>query len=99
MDVGIGLPSTIRGVEREQLLDCARRAEARGFSTLGTIDRIVYDAHEPLIALTATAAVTERACPTAPSDAEKSRPIATIVGARTTSRDCDAMVPRTSGAS
>jgi alkanesulfonate monooxygenase SsuD/methylene tetrahydromethanopterin reductase-like flavin-dependent oxidoreductase (luciferase family) len=60
MDVGIGLPSTIRGVEREQVLEWARRAEARGFSSLGTIDRIVYDNHEPLIALAAAAAVTER---------------------------------------
>ena len=60
MDVGIGLPATIRGVEREQLLEWARRAEARGFSTLGTIDRIVYGNYEPLIALAAAAAVTER---------------------------------------
>jgi alkanesulfonate monooxygenase SsuD/methylene tetrahydromethanopterin reductase-like flavin-dependent oxidoreductase (luciferase family) len=60
MDVGIGLPATIAGVERDQLLDWARRAEARGFSSLGTIDRIVYDNYEPLIALAAAAAVTER---------------------------------------
>jgi alkanesulfonate monooxygenase SsuD/methylene tetrahydromethanopterin reductase-like flavin-dependent oxidoreductase (luciferase family) len=60
MDVGIGLPSTIPGVERDQLLQWARRAEARGFSCLGTIDRIVYDNYEPLIALAAAAAVTER---------------------------------------
>jgi alkanesulfonate monooxygenase SsuD/methylene tetrahydromethanopterin reductase-like flavin-dependent oxidoreductase (luciferase family) len=60
MDVGIGLPSTIPGVGRDQLLEWARRAEARGFSTLGTIDRVVYPSHEPLIALAAAAAVTER---------------------------------------
>jgi alkanesulfonate monooxygenase SsuD/methylene tetrahydromethanopterin reductase-like flavin-dependent oxidoreductase (luciferase family) len=60
MDVGIGLPSTIPGVERDQLLEWARRAEARGFSSLGTIDRIVYDNYESLIALAAAAAVTER---------------------------------------
>src|ERR687891_218520 len=60
MDVGIGLPTTIAGVGREQLLEWARRAEARGFSSLGTIDRIVYDNYEPLIALTAAAAVTDR---------------------------------------
>ena len=56
MDVGIGLPSTIPGVERDQLLQWARRAEARGFSSLGTIDRLVYDNYEPLIALAAAAA-------------------------------------------
>ena len=60
MDVGIGLPSTIPGAGRDQLLEWARRAEARGFSTLGTIDRIVYPSHDPLIALAAAAAVTER---------------------------------------
>jgi alkanesulfonate monooxygenase SsuD/methylene tetrahydromethanopterin reductase-like flavin-dependent oxidoreductase (luciferase family) len=60
MDVGIGLPSTIPGVEREQLLEWARRAESRGFSSLGTIDRVVYRNYEPLLALMAAAAVTER---------------------------------------
>src|SRR5919112_4281381 len=60
MDVGIGLPTTIRGVERDQVLEWARRAEARGFSSLGTIDRIVYANYEPLTALAAAAAVTER---------------------------------------
>ena len=60
MDVGIGLPATIRGVSGGQLLEWARRAEARGFSTLGTIDRLVYGHYEPLIALAAAAAVTER---------------------------------------
>ena len=60
MDVGIGLPSTIPGVPREPLLEWARRAEARGFSSLGTIDRIVYGNYEPLVALAAAAAVTER---------------------------------------
>jgi alkanesulfonate monooxygenase SsuD/methylene tetrahydromethanopterin reductase-like flavin-dependent oxidoreductase (luciferase family) len=60
MDVGIGLPATIPDVGRDQLLEWARRADARGFSSLGTIDRIVYGNYEPLIALAAAAAVTER---------------------------------------
>src|SRR5215218_8688439 len=60
MDVGIGLPTTIPGVTGPQVLEWARRAEARGFSSLGTIDRIVYPNYEPLIALAAAAAVTER---------------------------------------
>ncbi|HWT25469.1 MAG TPA: LLM class flavin-dependent oxidoreductase [Solirubrobacteraceae bacterium] len=60
MEIGIGLPSTLRGAGRGELLEWARRAEARGFSTLGTIDRIVYPNHDPLIALAAAAAVTER---------------------------------------
>jgi alkanesulfonate monooxygenase SsuD/methylene tetrahydromethanopterin reductase-like flavin-dependent oxidoreductase (luciferase family) len=60
MEVGIGLPATIPGVERAQVLEWAARAERRGFSSLGTIDRIVYGNCEPLIALAAAAAVTER---------------------------------------
>src|SRR4051812_19517549 len=42
MDVGIGLPATIPGVEAAQVLEWARRAERRDFSSLGTIDRIAY---------------------------------------------------------
>lgn len=60
MEVGIGLPATIPGIRPDELLEWARRAEARGFSSLGTIDRIVYGNYEPLIALAAAAAVTER---------------------------------------
>jgi alkanesulfonate monooxygenase SsuD/methylene tetrahydromethanopterin reductase-like flavin-dependent oxidoreductase (luciferase family) len=58
--VGIGLPTTIPGATREQVLDWARRADSAGFSSLGTIDRIVYPNHEALVALAAAAAVTER---------------------------------------
>jgi alkanesulfonate monooxygenase SsuD/methylene tetrahydromethanopterin reductase-like flavin-dependent oxidoreductase (luciferase family) len=60
VDVGIGLPNAVSGTTRRQLLDWARAAEDAGFSSLGTIDRIVYANYEPLIALTAAAAVTER---------------------------------------
>ncbi|HEY1274473.1 MAG TPA: LLM class flavin-dependent oxidoreductase [Thermoleophilaceae bacterium] len=60
MDVGIGLPTTIAGVESRQVVDWAQRAEAAGFSSLGTIDRIVYGNWEPLIALAAAATVTSR---------------------------------------
>lgn len=60
MDVGIGLPSTIPGVKAGQVLDWARRAEDRGFSSLAVLDRLVYDNHAPLVTLGAAAAVTER---------------------------------------
>lgn len=60
MKIGIGLPSTVPGTQGGQLRDWALRAEAAGFSTLGTIDRIVYPNHESLIALAYAAAVTER---------------------------------------
>jgi alkanesulfonate monooxygenase SsuD/methylene tetrahydromethanopterin reductase-like flavin-dependent oxidoreductase (luciferase family) len=60
MDVGIGLPNAVPGTTGARLSEWARRADARGFSSLGTIDRVVYDNYEPLIALAAAAAVTER---------------------------------------
>jgi alkanesulfonate monooxygenase SsuD/methylene tetrahydromethanopterin reductase-like flavin-dependent oxidoreductase (luciferase family) len=60
VDVGIGLPNAVRGVDRAGIVEWAQRAEAASFSTLGTIDRIVYPNYESLIALAAAAAVTER---------------------------------------
>ena len=60
MDVGIGLPNAVPGTSGAQLVEWARRADGRGFSSLGTIDRVVYDNYEPLTALAAAAAVTER---------------------------------------
>ena len=60
MDVGIGLPSAIGGTKGDEITDWARVAEDAGFSTLGTIDRIVFDSYEPIVALSAAAAVTER---------------------------------------
>jgi len=60
MDVGVALPNAVPGARGAELTEWARRAEARGFSSLGTIDRIRYDNYEPLIALAAAAAVTER---------------------------------------
>jgi alkanesulfonate monooxygenase SsuD/methylene tetrahydromethanopterin reductase-like flavin-dependent oxidoreductase (luciferase family) len=58
--VGIALPNAVPGTTGPELIEWARRADARGFSTLGTIDRVVYDNYEPLIALAGAAAVTER---------------------------------------
>jgi alkanesulfonate monooxygenase SsuD/methylene tetrahydromethanopterin reductase-like flavin-dependent oxidoreductase (luciferase family) len=60
MDVGIGLPNAVRGVDRRGTVEWARRAEEVGFSSLGTIDRIVFPSYESLISLAAAAAVTER---------------------------------------
>ena len=60
MDLAIGLPNAVPGTTGADLAEWARRAEARGFSSLGTIDRVVYDNYEPLTALAAAAAVTER---------------------------------------
>jgi alkanesulfonate monooxygenase SsuD/methylene tetrahydromethanopterin reductase-like flavin-dependent oxidoreductase (luciferase family) len=60
MEIGIGLPTTIPGVRGHEVIEWARRADAAGFSTLGTIDRLTYPNYEPLVALAAAAAVTER---------------------------------------
>ncbi|PZS23946.1 MAG: N5,N10-methylene tetrahydromethanopterin reductase, partial [Pseudonocardiales bacterium] len=60
MDVGIGLPNAVRGVAPRTIVDWARQAEEAGFSSLGTIDRMVYPSYESLITHAAAAAVTER---------------------------------------
>ncbi len=60
MNVGVALPNAVPGATGAQIVEWARRAEGRGFSTLGTIDRVRYDNYEPLVALAAAAAVTER---------------------------------------
>ena len=56
MDVAIGLPNAVPGATGDQLTEWARRAEARGFSSLGTIDRVAYPNLEMLTALAAAAA-------------------------------------------
>jgi alkanesulfonate monooxygenase SsuD/methylene tetrahydromethanopterin reductase-like flavin-dependent oxidoreductase (luciferase family) len=60
MRIGIGLPNTMLDLTGRTLLDWARRAEERGFSSLATIDRIAYPTYDSLTALTAAAAVTGR---------------------------------------
>ncbi|MGI0078799.1 MAG: LLM class flavin-dependent oxidoreductase [Nitrososphaerales archaeon] len=60
MRVGVGLPSTIPNVSGKFVLEWAKKAEELGFSSLGTIDRIVYQNYESMIALAAAAAVTQK---------------------------------------
>jgi alkanesulfonate monooxygenase SsuD/methylene tetrahydromethanopterin reductase-like flavin-dependent oxidoreductase (luciferase family) len=60
MDIGIGLPNPIPGTPGRLLVEWASRAEERGFSALGTIDRVAYPSYESLVALAAAAAVTDR---------------------------------------
>lgn len=56
MHIGLGLPIADPTV----LLDWARRADAGPFSTLGLLDRLVYDNPEPLVALSVLAGATSR---------------------------------------
>ncbi len=60
MDIGIGLPNAVPGIDRRGIVEWARLAEDAGFSTLATLDRIAYGNYEPLVSLAAAAAVTER---------------------------------------
>jgi alkanesulfonate monooxygenase SsuD/methylene tetrahydromethanopterin reductase-like flavin-dependent oxidoreductase (luciferase family) len=56
MNIGLGLPIS----DPASLLDWGRRADAGPFSTVGLLDRLVYDNPEPLIALAAIAGATTR---------------------------------------
>jgi len=58
--IAIGLPTALPGTRPEIFTEWARRAEAAGFSSVGTIGRTVYDSYEELIVLAAAAAVTTR---------------------------------------
>ncbi len=60
MKIGVGLPTSMPGINRKLLLDWARRADEGSFSSLGVVDRLAYENYEPLTALAAAAAVTER---------------------------------------
>ena len=60
MDIAIGTPNMVPGVDGKSLTEFARRADRRGFSSLGTLDRLAYPGYDPLPTLAAAAAVTER---------------------------------------
>jgi alkanesulfonate monooxygenase SsuD/methylene tetrahydromethanopterin reductase-like flavin-dependent oxidoreductase (luciferase family) len=57
LKIGIGLPNTLK-VAGPVIPQWARRAEERGFGTLGTIDRIVYPSYDSLTSLAAAAGAT-----------------------------------------
>lgn len=58
MKIGIGLPATIPGTRGDLVLEWAKRADERGFSSLGIIGRLVYSNYDPLTTLAACAGVT-----------------------------------------
>jgi alkanesulfonate monooxygenase SsuD/methylene tetrahydromethanopterin reductase-like flavin-dependent oxidoreductase (luciferase family) len=60
MNIGVGLPATIPGAFGPDIVEWAARADAGPFSSLGVVDRLVYPNHDPLVALSAAAAVTKR---------------------------------------
>src|SRR5688500_16019898 len=60
MQVGIGLPSTVPGASGQLIVEWARKADEGPFTSLGVLDRLVYDSYDPLTSLAAAAAVTSR---------------------------------------
>jgi alkanesulfonate monooxygenase SsuD/methylene tetrahydromethanopterin reductase-like flavin-dependent oxidoreductase (luciferase family) len=60
VDVGVGLPTTTPGTDARDVIRWARRAEEGPFASLGVLDRATYDSLDPLLALAAAAAVTDR---------------------------------------
>ncbi len=60
MKIAIGLPTGIPNTPGRRLVEWAQAAEQAGFSSVGTIGRIVFDSHEELVALAAAAGATSR---------------------------------------
>ena len=89
MDIGIGFPHAAPGESGGFILDWARRAEEGPFSSISVIDRLVYPNHDPLIVLSAAAAVTP---PTEPLAAMK--PLELIPAAPLTPQPTPTPIPR-----
>jgi alkanesulfonate monooxygenase SsuD/methylene tetrahydromethanopterin reductase-like flavin-dependent oxidoreductase (luciferase family) len=60
MRVGIGLGNGIPGTPGSLLLDWARRGEQGPFTSIGVVDRVAYDCHDPMVTLASAASITER---------------------------------------
>lgn len=60
MRIGIGLPAAVPGTPGAAVGQWAAEAERLGFQSVGVIDRLVYENLDPLVALGAAAARTER---------------------------------------
>jgi alkanesulfonate monooxygenase SsuD/methylene tetrahydromethanopterin reductase-like flavin-dependent oxidoreductase (luciferase family) len=60
MEIGIGIPNSVVGTTGAQLLEWARRADAAGFSSMGSIGAVSYPSYEELTVFAAAGAVTER---------------------------------------
>ena len=60
MDIGVGLPTNLRGTNKDLVLEWSRRAEQAGFASLCMGERLSYAGYDWLLALTAAASVTSR---------------------------------------
>jgi alkanesulfonate monooxygenase SsuD/methylene tetrahydromethanopterin reductase-like flavin-dependent oxidoreductase (luciferase family) len=54
------LPNAVPGTAAEFLVEWAQKADAGPFSSVGVVDRVVYDCHDPLETLAAAAEATSR---------------------------------------
>lgn len=54
------MPNAVPGTPFEFLVEWAEKADAGTFSSVGVVDRVVYDSHDPLTTLAAAAEATER---------------------------------------
>src|SRR4051794_15127800 len=60
MRVGVGLPSTLQGADRDLIVNWAVKADAGPFGSLGVFDRLPYNSLESLSLLSASAVLTSR---------------------------------------
>ncbi len=54
------MPNAVPGTPAGLLVEWAQAAESRSFSSVGVVDRIVYECHDPMTVLSAAADATER---------------------------------------
>jgi len=60
VEIGVGLPACVPGCPPRLVTEWASAADAGPFASVGTVDRILYGNYDPLVALSAAAAVTSR---------------------------------------
>ena len=54
------MPNAVPGTPAGLLIEWAQAADAAGFSSVGVVDRIVYECHDPMTTLAAVAEATQR---------------------------------------
>ena len=60
IEVGIGIPSMFPDIRRDVLLEWCKRADAAGFASVSTGERIAFGNHDLLVTMAMAGAVTER---------------------------------------
>jgi alkanesulfonate monooxygenase SsuD/methylene tetrahydromethanopterin reductase-like flavin-dependent oxidoreductase (luciferase family) len=60
MEIGVGLPTNLRGTSKDVVLEWASLAESAGFSSVCMGERLTYAGYDWVLSLTAAASVTSR---------------------------------------